>query len=222
MKRPRLALFDMDRTLLSRETASMYVRYQREIGEASTRDLLRTLAWVAEYTVGTLDMQKVAARVLRTLEGVPEVVVASRCDDWFVRSVERFVTDGGRRAVLGHQEAGDVCAIVTGASIYASRPLARLLGIPNVVASAFEVDGQAVFTGRPVWPLCFGEGKLERARAFADAQGMRLEDAVFYTDSHSDLPLLERVGEPVAVNPDPRLSRIARKRGWRIETWYRR
>lgn len=198
----------------------MYVRYQRQIGEATTGDLLRTLGWVAQYTIGTLDMQRVAARALKGLAGVPEIVVSARCDDWFRHSVERYVTDGGRLAVRAHLRAGDVCAIVTGASFYASRPLARLLNIPHVVSTVFEVDERAVFTGRPVEPLCFGAGKLERAERFAAQAGLPLEDAVFYTDSHSDLPLLERVAEPVAVNPDPRLSRIARARGWRIERWY--
>jgi HAD superfamily hydrolase (TIGR01490 family) len=222
MSQPRLAMFDMDRTLLEKETASLYVRYQREIGEATTVDLLRTLGWVARYTIGTLDMNKVAREVLLTLEGMPEIVMTTRCDDWFRRSVERYVTDGGRRAVKAHRERGDVCAIVTGASAYVSRPLARLLDIPHVVSSVFEMDDQAVFTGRPVDPLCFGEGKLERARALADGLGLSLADAVFYTDSVSDLPLLEHVGEPVAVNPDARLRRIAQARGWRIEAWYAR
>ncbi|NUP07343.1 MAG: HAD family hydrolase [Polyangiaceae bacterium] len=217
---PHLAMFDMDRTLLEKETASLYVRYQREIGEASTMDLLRTLGWVAQYTIGTLDMPKVAERALRTLRGVPEIVVAARCDDWFRRSVEKYVTDGGRRAVKSHRERGDVCAIVTGASAYASRPLARLLGIPHVVSTVFEVDDDAIFTGRAVPPLCFGEGKLERASTFAAERGLSLDEATFYTDSLSDLPLLERVGEPVVVNPDPRLRRLAKSRRWRIETWY--
>lgn len=218
--RKRLALFDMDRTLLSRETASMYVRYQREIGEATTGDLLRTLGWVAQYTIGTLEMEKVAARALRTLEGVPEMVVAARCDDWFRRSVEPFVTDGGRLAVAAHLAAGDTCAIVTGASVYVSRPLARLLDIPHVVSSVFEVDERSIFTGRPEMPLCFGAGKLERAKRLAEEVGLPLQQATFYTDSHSDLPLLEAVDEPVAVNPDPRLDRIARERGWRVVRWY--
>lgn len=213
-------MFDMDRTLLSKETASLYVRYQRQIGEATTRDLLRTLGWVAQYTVGVLDMNKVADKALRSLEGVSELAMSARCDDWFAHSIERYLTDGGRLAVRAHLERGDTCAIVTGASRYASRPLARLLDIPHVVSSEFEVDDRGVFTGRPSPPLCFGEGKLERARGLAERVGLRLEDAVFYTDSLSDLPLLEAVAEPVAVNPDPRLRRVAERRGWRIERWY--
>ncbi|MFO0547809.1 MAG: HAD family phosphatase [Polyangiaceae bacterium] len=217
--RPHLAMFDMDRTLLSKETASLYVRYQLEIGEATAMDLARTIGWVLRYTVGMLDMNKVGRRAVRSLEGVPEVVMSTRCDDWFRRSVEHYLTDGGRRAVAEHQARGDVCAIVTGASSYASRPLARLLGIEHVVSTVFEVDENAVFTGRAIEPFCFGVGKLERARNLARELDLSFEDATFYTDSISDLPLLEAVSRPVAVNADPRLRRIARARGWPIESW---
>lgn len=216
---PRAALFDMDRTLLSKETASLYVRYQRRIGEASLADLARTLGWVAQYTLGILDHAAVAAKVLRTLEGKPEHAMFTRCEDWFTSDVERYITDGGRRAVAAHLAAGDTCAIVTGASLYASRPLATRLAIPHIVSTVFEVDDRGLFTGRAEAPLCIGAGKLERAVAFAAAQGLALEEAAFYTDSITDLPLLERVAEPIVVNPDPRLRRVARQRGWRIEVW---
>jgi len=215
----RAALFDLDRTLVRKETASLYVRYQMEIGEATWRDLARTTAWVAQYTLGFLDAPRVAAKLLLTLRGVPETVMSSRCDDWFARYVERHITDGGREAVRLHRERGDLCAIVTGTSPYASWPLARRLGIEHVVSSEFEIDADRCFTGRPSGPFCFGEGKVTRAEHFAERHDFRLEDAVFYTDSVSDLPLLERVAEPVCINPDPRLRRIAERRGWRIERW---
>lgn len=215
----RAALFDMDRTLLRTETASLYVRYQRDIGEATLADLARTLYWVGQYTLGILDAERVAERALRTLRGLPETVMAARCDDWFRLYVEPHITDGGREAVRRHQAAGDLCAIVTGASRYVSAPLAQRLKIPLLVSSVLEVDAEGRFTGRAEQPLCLGEGKLHRARALAEAQGFRLSDATFYSDSISDLPLLELVGEPVAVNPDPRLRRVAERRGWRVERW---
>lgn len=213
-------MFDMDRTLLAKETASMYVRYQREIGEASTLDLARTLYWVAQYTLGTLDMNRIARKALAQLRGTPEARLESRCELWFHRDVERHLTAGGRRAVLQHQAAGDVCAIVTGASRYASQPLARLLEIPHLVSTVFEVDAAGNFTGLPVEPLCFGQGKLARAESLARDLGADLGRAIFYSDSITDLPLLERVGEAVAVNPDKKLLREARARGWRVEKWY--
>lgn len=215
----RAALFDMDRTLVRKETASLYVRYQRAIGEARLRDSVRVLYWVAQYTAGVIDAQQVAARAARALEGMPEDVMAARCDDWFRRYVEPHVCDRGRRAVEAHRARGEVLAIVTGASPYSARPLARRLGIPHVVASELEVDARGNFTGRFSQPLCYGEGKIERAGRLAHELGFRLEDATFYSDSFTDLPLLERVAEPVVVNPDPRLRRVAKQRGWRIERW---
>jgi HAD superfamily hydrolase (TIGR01490 family) len=215
----RAALFDMDRTLVRRETASLYVRYQRTIGEATWRDSVRVLYWVTQYTLGVIDAPEVAARAALSLRGMPETVMSARCDDWFRKYVEEHVADLGRAAVSRHRAAGDVVAIVTGASSYSARPLARRLSIEHLVASELEVDQKGLFTGRFLEPLAYGQGKLARATQLADALGFRLEDAVFYTDSYTDLPLLEAVGERVIVNPDPRLLRVAKKRGWRIEAW---
>ena len=213
------ALFDMDRTLVRKETASLYVRYQRDIGEATFKDAARVLWWVGQYTLGVIDAPEVAARAASTLAGTHESTMEHRCDDWFRRYVERHVCDLGRLAVEKHRARGDLLAIVTGATPYTARPLARRLGIEHVVASELETDDHGVFTGRFVSPLCMGEGKVERARRFADEQGISLSEATFYSDSFTDLPLLELVKEPVIVNPDPRLARVAKKRGWRIETW---
>lgn len=214
----RLALFDMDRTLVRKETASLWVRFQREEGLATTRDLLRTLGWVAQYTLGVLEADRVAEKVTAALEGQAEPEMVERCARWFPRWVEPHVSPIGAARVRAHLERGDVCAIVTGATRYAAEPLAARLGIPHVVASELEVvDGR--FTGRVAKPLCIGAGKLSRASAFARATRLRLADAVFYTDSITDLPLLLAVGEAVAVNPDPRLGREARRRGFRTERW---
>ena len=217
--RRRAALFDMDRTLVRKETASLYVRYQRDIGEATWKDTARVLWWVLQYTTGVIDAPVVAARAVRAFKGIPETVLASRCDDWFRRYVEVHVCDLGRVAVETHRARGDVLAIATGASPYAARPLARRLGIPHVVASELEVDGDGHFTGNLVNPLCIGVGKVERALRLAKDLEFDLADATFYSDSHTDLPLLEAVREPIVVNPDMRLRRIAKQRGWQIVRW---
>ncbi|MBX3188127.1 MAG: HAD family hydrolase [Labilithrix sp.] len=215
----RAALFDMDRTLIRKESGTLYVRYQRAIGEATRRDMLRVVYWVTQYTLGMIDAPAVAAKAAKPLSGVPEIVLAARCDDWFRRYVEPHVCDLGRRAVEKHRARGDLLAIVTGASPYASRPLARRLGIPHVVASELEVDDRGLFTGKFIPPLCFGYGKIERARRLAAEHGFVLEESTFYSDSYTDLPLLEVVREPIVINPDARLRRAATKRGWPIEIW---
>jgi HAD superfamily hydrolase (TIGR01490 family) len=215
----RAALFDMDRTLIRRETGTLYVRYQHAIGEATRRDLLRVLYWVTQYTLGVIDAPAVAAKAALQLEGTSEMAMATRCDDWFRRYVEPHVCDLGRRAVEHHRARGDLLAIVTGASPYAAQPLARRLGIPHVVASELEVDDRGIFTGRFVSPLCYGDGKIVRAQRLAAEHGFALAESTFYSDSYTDLPLLLAVAEPVVINPDPRLERVAKKRGWRIEAW---
>ena len=96
---------------------------------------------------------------------------------------------------------------------------ARSLRIDHWIASELELDASGCFTGRIVPPFCFGEGKVVRAEQLAKSLGFDLGDAVFYSESYTDLPLLLRVGEPVIVNPDPRLAREARRRGWRVEAW---
>ena len=215
----RAALFDLDRTLVRKDTATLYVKWQREVGLATTRDLARTMWWVAQYTFGVLDARAVAARAIGTLAGKPEQKMIDECETWYESHVLPHVANEGRRAVERHKRAGDLVAIVTGATPYVARPLARTLSIDHVVTSELEVDASGVFTGLWIDPLCYGEGKVTRAERLAKARDFDLSTAVFYTDSLTDLPLLERVAEPICVNPDPRLRRLARKRGWRIEAW---
>jgi HAD superfamily hydrolase (TIGR01490 family) len=215
----RAALFDLDRTLVRKETATSYVRYLQRRGAATWRDLARVSWWVTQYTFGVLDTPEVAARALRSLAGTPETVMSARCDDWFRRDVEPLIADAGRRAVAAHRSRGDLVAIVTGASPYIARPVARHLGIEHVVASELEVGADGRFTGRLVEPFCYGHGKVTRARELAQRLEFRLDEACFYSDSWTDLPLLEAVQTPIVVNPDPRLSRVARRRAWRIERW---
>jgi HAD superfamily hydrolase (TIGR01490 family) len=215
----RVALFDLDRTLIRRESASLYVAYQRSIGEATLVDQLRMGWWVAQYTLGVIDAEAVAKKAFETVRGKSEVGMIARCDDWVRNYVAPHLTDGARRTVADHQAAGDLVAIVTGATTYTAWPIARRLGISHVLATELTLDAEGCFTGSAVDPICYGSGKVKRVEALGAREGFAFEDCVFYTDSYTDLPLLEKVAEPVAVNPDVRLEREAKRRGWRVETW---
>jgi HAD superfamily hydrolase (TIGR01490 family) len=214
----RAALFDLDRTLVRTDTASLFVQFQRRSGRASSLDTLRVAWWALLYTFDLVDAPRVATRATAPLRGVDEAGFAARCDDWFRQYVERHISDTGRLRVHRHLSEGDLVAIVTGASPYAARPLARRLGIPHVLASELEVE-HGTLTGRPHLPLCFAEGKVARAKGLLAAHQLGLAQAVFYSDSITDQPLLQAVGLPVAVNPDPRLARLAHARGWPVERW---
>jgi HAD superfamily hydrolase (TIGR01490 family) len=181
--------------------------------------MARVMWWLLQYTLGVIDAERVAEQVVRDYAGKREAWMVDTCRDWFERYVREHVSIAARDTVARHRDAGDVLVIVTGATRYAAEPLAALLGIDHVVCSTLEVGDDGCFTGRPHKPLCYGAGKIELTNRQAAAIGAPLSEAIFYSDSITDLPLLEHVRVPVAVNPDARLRRVASRRGWRIERW---
>jgi HAD superfamily hydrolase (TIGR01490 family) len=214
----RVALFDMDRTLVRTDTATLYVRYQRRVGEAGVRDVARVAYWMVQYTLGIIDAEAVASAVAVSYRGRSEAAMVERCRAWFRSDVLPHVGDAARAAVARHRSLGHVTAIVTGATRYAAEPLAEELGIEHVLATRLAVDGDA-FTGEVVRPMCYGAGKIALAEELGERLGFSLGEAAFYSDSITDRPLLERVGHPVVVNPDARLRLVARLRGWPVERW---
>lgn len=208
----------MDRTLVRVDTATLYIRHQRKKGHATLRDVARVAWWMLTYTLGVIDAERVAAKALESFKGKKETWLRETCEELFTEFVFGHIADAGRKAVARHREAGDFVAIVTGATPYIAAPLARELGIDHVIATRLEVhDGR--FTGKVSPPMSYGKGKIELAARLALEHGFSLGEATFYSDSITDLPLLEAVQTPIVINPDARLRRIAQKRGWPIQRW---
>lgn len=209
----------MDRTLLRVDSAKLYTQYRRDLGEASLLDALRVGLWMTQYTLGVIDAPKVARKALESFKGRQETWLEQSCAQWFPKYVLPELQQAGRAAVKKHRAQGDFVAIVTGATRYVAQPVAAEIGIEHVICTELELDAEGCFTGRVVEPLCYGLGKVERMIRVAERHGFRLEEATFYSDSITDLPLLEVVKTPVVINPDRRLRRIAGQRKWRIESW---
>jgi HAD superfamily hydrolase (TIGR01490 family) len=128
------------------------------------------------------------------------------------------IGEKSRALVRSHHDAGDLCAVITATNSFVTGPIARELGVPHLIATEPERKNGR-FTGRVEGIPCFREGKVRRLEAWLAAQGRRLGDfakSAFYSDSHNDLPLLERTTDPVAVDPDEALARTARARGWPV------
>ena len=143
--------------------------------------------------------------------------MVAACDVWFRDHLAPAIAPAARVAVAHHRARGDVVVLATGSTQYAGAPVARALGIEHVLSSVLDVDG-GVFTGTSR-ALCFGAHKVTLAEAWAAEHGVDLAASTFYSDSYNDLPMLARVGTAVAVNPDARLARHARKQGWPIQRW---
>lgn len=214
----RAAFFDLDRTLVRVNTGTRYVGWRFSAGQMGLREVLRTGVWTLQYTLGVLDADRVGRQVAATLTGRDEASFRDEVAAWARREVLPEITDAARAEVDARRGAGDVVALLTSGSPYVADVVAESVGVEHVLSSRFEIeDGR--FTGRVSGPLCYGVGKVTAAEAWATARGVALEDCLFYTDSVSDLPMLERVGGPRVVNPDPRLRRVARRRGWRVLSW---
>lgn len=213
-----LALFDLDKTLLSVNAGSLWVKAEARSGYVSRWQALKAAAWIFGYHLGYSKMEKVLEEAVATLADQEEQAIRDRTERFYEAEVRTRYRPGARGVVEAHRARGDTLALLTTSSVYLSAPVQTELGIPHALCNRFEVvEGR--FTGKPVLPLCFGAGKVHHARALAEALGEDLANASFYTDSFSDLAMMEAVGHPVAVHPDPRLAREARKRGWPIADW---
>jgi HAD superfamily hydrolase (TIGR01490 family) len=212
------AFFDMDRTLLAVNSGTLWLKHLWRRGELTLPQVLQALVWLLQYHLALVDIAEVTSRMGATLVGASEEELRARCDRWFREEVAKFVTPAGVVAVERHRQQGHVLAILSGSSPYASGPLAQLLDVPHVLCTRPEVVA-GKFTGRMVEPVAYGHGKVTLAERFAATHGVDLDASWFYSDSYSDLPMLARVGHPVAVNPDPRLARHARRAGWPVYEW---
>ncbi|MDX2093511.1 MAG: HAD family hydrolase [Kofleriaceae bacterium] len=213
----RAAFFDMDNTLLRVDTGMSWTKFLFRRGELPPRMLAKAIYWSTLYKLAVLDMDAVFTRLCLDLRGDSEEEMIAKCEVWFRQHIEPEIAPAARVAVEHHRAEGHLVVLATGSTCYAARPVARGANIEHVLSSELEVAGGA-FTGRPS-ALCFGHHKVKLAEAWAARHGVDLAHSYFYSDSYNDLPMLSRVGTAIAVNPDARLARHAKRLGWPVHHW---
>lgn len=212
------AFFDIDKTVLEINSGTKWISYQRRTGKMSFWQMLQALAWLGQYQFGWLDFEGMTKKVLTGYAGDEVEPIFEEVARWFEDEVAWAICTQARERIAEHRENGHVVALLTSATRFLSNPVAQALDVEHILCTELEiVDGK--LTGKHIDPLCYGPGKVEQAETFATKHGIDLDQSFFYTDSCSDLPMLERVGEPRVINPDPRLRRAASERGWPCETW---
>jgi HAD superfamily hydrolase (TIGR01490 family) len=215
----RIAFFDLDKTILSANSGTLWIRRELKLGHLSRLQALRASMWIARYHLGFASVQEAVEKAISMLAGIPEADLRERTRAFYDESVRQLFRPGALDAMERHRRAGERLVLLTSSSNYLSELVARDLAFEGILCNRFEIDAAGLHTGRSVGDVCFGRGKLSHALRYAEEAGGRLEESIFYTDSYSDLPVLERVGEPVAVNPDIRLRRHAARKGWPIVDW---
>lgn len=176
---------------------------------------MKSMAYYVLYRYDLLDMKKAYRDSLRLLVGAREEDLIQFCQEWFEDAIRNLIYPEAADLVRNHLNQGERVVIISSATTYAVAPLARYLDVPHVLATQLEIR-QGLFTGNYIEPLCFRHGKVFWAEKFAEELGEEIGRSTFYTDSITDLPLLERVGTRQIVNPDPKLRSLAKKRGWPI------
>lgn len=213
-----IAFFDLDKTILSSNSASGWLQREFKEGHLGTRQLLWSLWYLTLYNIGKKDVSAFLLQAAQWTKGESEQDFIDRIDRYWKEEVFSSIRSSARMAIAEHQAKGHRVVLLSSALEYLGQRVAMELNIPEIECNQLLVcDG--VFTGRMREPLCFGEGKIAYARRSIERYKARWEHCYFYTDSYSDLPLLERIGFPVAVTPDPRLKTAATQRGWTVEMW---
>lgn len=214
-----IAFFDLDRTLLAANTAQMWLKREVAQGHVTRWQMVRAMAWLAQYSLGFVALEEAAKLAIASLAGSQAAALRGRTEDFYQSYVRALYRPGGRKVLEEHRANGDRLVLLTASSIYLSELVAEELRLDAVLCNRLEIDERGLHTGRTVGAVCFGSGKLEHATEFSARAGVPLSRCAFYTDSYSDLPVLAAVGSPVAVNPDQRLRRVALRRGWPVVDW---
>ncbi|OLS63238.1 histidinol-phosphatase [Pseudomonas putida] len=212
----RLALFDLDNTLLGGDSDHAWGDYLCARGILDPVEYQnRNDAFYQDYLAGKLDLQaylNFSLEILATTE-------MAQLDEWhgdFMRDcVEPIILPKALALLKKHRDAGDKLVIITATNRFITGPIAKRLEVETLLATECElVDGR--YTGRSIDVPCFREGKVTRLNRWLEENKLNLEGSYFYSDSMNDLPLLEQVDNPVAVDPDPNLRAEAEKRGWPV------
>nr|WP_251048190.1 HAD family hydrolase [Halomonas sp. ISL-56] len=211
-----MAIFDLDNTLLSIDSDHAWGEFLLEQGavdpvayrEANDR-------FMADYKAGTLDMAAFLEVALKPLaDNSPEQLSAWH-QQFMASKIEPSILPKAEELLARHRTKGDTLLIITATNRFITAPIAERLGVDHLIAVNPEVK-EGRYTGRVSGIPSYREGKVTRLETWLEGQDLTMEGAWFYSDSHNDLPLLEIVEHPVAVDPDDTLREIAKERQWRI------
>ncbi|MGH8934982.1 MAG: HAD family hydrolase [Acidimicrobiia bacterium] len=210
------AFFDLDKTVIARSSALAFGRPFYRAGMLTRRSLMRSFIAQLIYMVMGADerrMERIRAATLALTKGWEKAKIEQLVQETVDQVVAPLVYAEALALIDQHQRAGRRVYIISAGPEEVVRPLARYLGVEDVIATRAKLDEEGRYTGELEF-YAYGPWKAEAVRWLAEVEGISLESSYAYSDGITDLPLLEAVGHPVAVNPDKALRRLAAERGW--------
>jgi len=209
-----LAIFDLDNTLIAGDSDHLWGEFLCDRGIVDGENFrARNAQFYADYRRGELDILAYLDFVLAPLAGRTPESMRDLQAEFVDERIRPIMLPAAARLLAQHADQGHRRLIITATNEFVTRPIAKLLGVDELLGCAVELrDG--VFTGRATGTLTYREGKVRRLREWLSDQKEEFADAWFYSDSHNDLPLLESVDNPVLVDPDDTLAAVGETRGW--------
>jgi HAD superfamily hydrolase (TIGR01490 family) len=212
----RLAIFDLDNTLLAGDSDYSWGEFlvQKKLVDAQTYAEAND-RFYQQYKAATLDIHEYLRFSLAPLTQFSLDDLAVLHGEFMSDFIEPMMLPKAKALLQQHRDQGDYLLIITATNSFVTHPIAKHLGVDDILASDAEIVGGR-YTGKGTGTPCFQGGKVVRLQEWLDEKNFNLEGAYFYSDSINDLPLLEKVPNPVAVDPDERLQKVAQERGWKI------
>ena len=217
-KPQRLALFDLDHTLIPFDSGREWLQFLADRYAVPEDAPRRYLDACRRYIAGRVGLEALHRAVVCPPGAEAEALFATWRREFEAAMAQR-VPRSTLALVQRHRDAGDLCAIVTATSRLVAEPFARVFGVPHLMATEPHHAGDGSLSGDIEGAPCHREHKVAHVRRWLSAQGLALQDferSWFYSDAAGDLPLLEAVTDPVAVRPDDKLRAVARERGWKM------
>lgn len=213
------AFFDLDRTLIAVNSGYLYAKHERKNKRITAQQFWISALYIVLYHFSLVDIEAAYRKAALYYTGVPEEDLRQRTHDWFRENIQHLLLPGAKVALEAHREAGHPLVLLTSSSEYVSEIVTESWDLDAWLANHFETDEEGRMTGGVNSPLCYGDGKVVFAEQWAEENGVDLDASYFYSDSYSDRPMLDRVGHPRVVQPDPRLARYARQMNWSVHDW---
>jgi len=211
-----LAIFDLDNTLLGGDSDYLWGEYLVENKHVDSHNFQQANQdFYDQYVAGTMDIFEFLAFQLKPLADNDIQLLEQWRADYLKQKINPIILPAAHKLIEKHTQQNDTLLIITATNRFITAPIAVKLAIPNLIATEPEMkNGQ--YTGAVAGTPSFQQGKVTRLKAWLADNQHSLEGSYFYSDSHNDLPLLELVSHPVAVDPDPQLTETAQQRGWPI------
>lgn len=211
-----LAIFDLDNTLLSNDSDYLWGQFlvEQHIVDPQHYEE-KNRQFFEDYEKGTLDYDQYLRFALEPLTRYPIDQLNTWRKQFVEEMIKPIIAPGTPALIRQHRNRGDTLMIISATNLFITQPIADLLGVPFILATEPEIK-QGQYTGNYLGIPTFQQGKVSALQQWLEKHQQNLNGSTFYSDSHNDLPLLEQVDHPVAVNPDETLERVALERCWPI------